>query len=122
LVPGLVSRPWIVISEWDSTKIFCYPGTPRVAAEAERERDMIRVYRALGDETRLRILREVAGGDRRIADLAHSLGLAKSTIHSHLAILRTAGLVRLSIGAEKRFELLKGRPDLNQMLDDYLGR
>jgi hypothetical protein len=28
--------------------------------------------------------------------------------------------VRLSIGAEKRFELRKGRPDLNQLLDEYL--
>jgi DNA-binding transcriptional ArsR family regulator len=122
LVPSLVSRPWIVISEWESTKIFCYPGNPGVAAGGERQREMIRIYRALGDETRLRILREVAGGDRRLADLAHSLGLAKSTIHSHLAILRAAGLVRLSIGAEKRFELRKGRPDLNQLLDEYLGR
>jgi DNA-binding transcriptional ArsR family regulator len=122
LVPSLLSRPWIVISEWDSTKIFCYPANPEAAARGERQREMIRVYRALGDETRLRILRELAGGDRRIADLAHSLGLAKSTIHSHLAILRAAGLVRLSIGAEKRFELRKGRPDLNQLLDGYLGR
>jgi len=121
LVPSLVSRPWIVICEWDSTKIFCYPGKPGVAARGEQQREMIRIYRALGDETRLRILREVAGGDRRIADLAHSLGLAKSTIHSHLAILRAAGLVRLSIGAEKRFELRKARPDLNQLLDEYLG-
>jgi DNA-binding transcriptional ArsR family regulator len=122
LVPSLVSRPWIVISEWDSTKIFCYPGNPGVAAAGERQREMIRIYRALGDETRLRILHEVARGDRRIADLAHTLALAKSTIHSHLAILRAAGLVRLNIGAEKRFELQKGRPDLNQLLDEYLSR
>jgi DNA-binding transcriptional ArsR family regulator len=122
LIPSLVSRPWIVISEWDSTKIFCYPAHPGAAGGGEQQREMIRVYRALGDETRLRILREMAGGNpRRIADLAHSLGLAKSTIHSHLATLRAAGLVRLRLGAEKRYELRKGRPDLNRLLDDYLG-
>jgi DNA-binding transcriptional ArsR family regulator len=121
LVPSVVSRPWIVISEWDSTKIFCYPANPGAAEGGEQQGEMIRLYRALGDETRLRILREMATGDRRIADLAHSLGLAKSTIHSHLAVLRAAGLVRLRLGTEKRYELRKGRPDLNRLLDEYLG-
>jgi len=80
----------------------------------------VQIYRALGDETRLRILRELVGGDCRIADLAASLGLAKSTIHSHLALLRRTGLVKLTIGADKRYGLRKGRPDLNQLLAGYL--
>jgi DNA-binding transcriptional ArsR family regulator len=122
LVPSLVNRPWIVISEWDSTKIFVYPVSPGVAGAGDPEREMVRVYRALGDDTRLRILHEMAGGDRRITDLARSLGLAKSTIHSHLVILRTAGLVRFRLGDEKRYGLRKGRPDLNQLLDEYLSR
>ena len=121
LVPTAVSRPWIVICDWDSTKFFCYPANPGSSGSADQpDPDLVLVYRALGDETRLRILRELVGADRRIADLASSLGLAKSTIHSHLTLLRRAGLVKLSIGADKRYGLRKGRPDLNRLLAGYL--
>ena len=121
LLPTAASRPWIVICEWDSTKLFCYPAIAREAAGQE-ERDLAAVYRALSDQTRLRILRELTAGDRRIADLAHQLGLAKSTIHSHLAILRSSGLVKVAIGADKLYGLRSAKPDLNELLDQYLRR
>ena len=121
LVPTVISRPWLVICDWDSTKFFCYPVNPGSSRAADQpDPDLVQIYRALGDETRLRILRELVGGDCRIADLAASLGLAKSTIHSHLALLRRTGLVKLTIGADKRYGLRKGRPDLNQLLAGYL--
>lgn len=120
LVPSLVTRPWITVTEWDSTKIFCYRANQALVAPGGPQPDMVLVYRALGDETRLRLLRELSAGDRRLADLVHSLGLAKSTIHAHLAVLRTAGLVRISLGADKRYGLRSGLPDLNGLLSGYL--
>src|SRR5205807_380958 len=79
LVPTVISRPWLVICDWDSTKFFCYPVNPGSSRAADQpDPDLVQIYRALGDETRLRILRELVGGDCRIADLAASLGLAKS--------------------------------------------
>ena len=119
LVPAASSRPWIVICEWDSTKIFCYPATTP-GPVAQEERDPAAVYRALSDETRLRILRELTAGDRGVSDLANGLGLAKSTIHSHLGILRRSGLVRLTIGADKLYGLRPAKPDLNDLLERYL--
>ncbi|HEY4845909.1 MAG TPA: ArsR family transcriptional regulator [Candidatus Dormibacteraeota bacterium] len=120
LVPSIVTRPWITISDWESTKIICYRAG--ATASGEPERDLVLMYRALGDETRLRLLRELAVGDRRLADLVQSLGLSKSTLHGHLAVLRSAGLIRLSLGAEKRYGLRPGLPDLNRLLADYIGR
>src|SRR5438105_5127998 len=120
LVPSIVTRPWITISDWDSTKIICYRAGRPVTGEPNR--DMVLVYRALGDETRLRLLRELAAGDRRLAELAQVLGLSKSTLHGHLAVLRSAGLIRLSLGAEKKYGLRPGLPDLNRILADYIGR
>ena len=120
LVPSIVTRPWITISNWDSTKIICYRAGRPVTGEPNR--DMVLVYRALGDETRLRLLRELAAGDRRLAELAQVLGLSKSTLHGHLAVLRSAGLIRLSLGAEKKYGLRPGLPDLNRILADYIGR
>jgi DNA-binding transcriptional ArsR family regulator len=123
LVPSIVTRPWITISEWDSTKIICYrAGLAGATASGEPTKDMVLVYRALGDETRLRLLRELSAGDRRLAELAPALGLSKSTLHGHLAVLRSAGLIRLSLGAEKKYGLRPGLPDLNRILAEYLGR
>lgn len=123
LVPSIVTRPWITISEWESTKIICYrAGLDGAAASGEPGRDVVAVYRALGDQTRLRLLRELATGDRRLTELAQSLGLSKSTLHAHLAVLRSAGLIRLSLGAEKKYGLRPGLPDLNRILTEYLER
>ena len=108
------------------TSAIANPGrSPSRAGSAwprESERDLVLTYRALGDETRLRLLRELAGGDRRLAELVQSLGLWKSTLHGHLAVLRSAGLIRLSLGAEKRYGLRSGLPDLNHLLAEYMGR
>jgi DNA-binding transcriptional ArsR family regulator len=123
LVPSVITRPWITISEWDSTKVICYRADRGAGtASPEPGKDMVLVYRALGDETRLRLLRELAAGDRRLAELVQALGLSKSTLHEHLAVLRTAGLIRLSLGAEKKYGLRPGLPDLNRLLADYIRR
>lgn len=122
LIPSIVTRPWITISDWESTKIICYRAGRGGATAGEPDRDLVLMYRALGDETRLRLLRELALGDRRLADLVPSLGLSKSTLHGHLAVLRSAGLIRLSLGAEKRYGLRPGLPDLNRLLADYMRR
>ncbi len=119
-MPSVISRPFITISEWDSTKVFCYRAAEPSRAGGPPGSDMVAVYRALGDDTRLRILRELASGDRRIAELANQLGLAKSTVHAHLVVLRTAGLVRVNIGTEKAYGLRDNVPDLNRLLRDYL--
>lgn len=50
-------------------------------------------FRALGDETRLRIVETLATGERCVADLMDSLGLGQSLVSHHLRTLRQAGLV-----------------------------
>jgi|SRR3954469_14500516 ArsR family transcriptional regulator len=50
-------------------------------------------FRALGDETRLRILEELIPGEQCVADLMESTGLGQSLVSHHLRTLRDAGLV-----------------------------
>jgi ArsR family transcriptional regulator len=50
-------------------------------------------FRALGDETRLRILEHLAPGERSVSDLMVLLDLGQSLMSHHLRILREAGLV-----------------------------
>jgi DNA-binding transcriptional ArsR family regulator len=56
----------------------------------------VRLYRALGDESRLRILRLLAERDRYLTELATELELSKPTVSHHLAQLRAASLVTLT--------------------------
>jgi DNA-binding transcriptional ArsR family regulator len=50
-------------------------------------------FRALGDETRLRILEELAAGEASVSDLMERIELGQSLMSHHLRILREAGLV-----------------------------
>ena len=50
-------------------------------------------FRALGDETRLRILEHLGPGERSVSDLMVLLDIGQSLMSHHLRILREAGLV-----------------------------
>ena len=50
-------------------------------------------FRALGDETRLRLLELLADGERTVGDLMEATGLGQSLVSHHLRTLRQAGLV-----------------------------
>jgi ArsR family transcriptional regulator len=55
--------------------------------------ELIRVYKALGDENRLRILASLDNEERCVCALAKRLGIPQPTLSHHLKILRDAGLV-----------------------------
>ena len=117
LVPSVLNRPWVDITEYKGTKFFLYPAS---AGTVSPDVELVEVYKALGDETRLRILRLMSEGVGSLTELAEKLGLAKSTIHGHLVILRMAGLTRSVVGGEGKGYVLNDRPDLNSLLDAYL--
>ena len=50
-------------------------------------------FRALGDETRLRLLEHLTAGERTVGDLMEATGLGQSLVSHHLRALRGAGLV-----------------------------
>jgi hypothetical protein len=118
LIPTLVHRPWTLVLDHEQTKLFFYPAQLDQELSAP-DRDLIGIYRALGDGTRLRILRRLAAGTATVGRISEELGLAKSTVHEHLLSLRTAGLVRLPKSGG--FELEPELPDLNWMLKEFLG-
>ena len=51
------------------------------------------LYRLLGDEARLRLLRVLAGERLNVTELTGVLGLAQSGVSRHLGLLKDAGLV-----------------------------
>ncbi|WP_205473127.1 helix-turn-helix transcriptional regulator [Nocardioides sp. SYSU D00038] len=69
------------------------------------------LFRALGDPSRLVILRHLALGPHRVVDLVAHLGLAQSTVSKHLAVLRECGLVESTPrGRASVFSLVPGVP------------
>lgn len=52
-----------------------------------------RLFHALSDETRLRILERLRAGERCVCELTHALDAAQSRLSFHLKVLKDAGLV-----------------------------
>jgi DNA-binding transcriptional ArsR family regulator len=122
LIPQLAVRPWVLLCEHDEARLFCYPATEESAAdETAPPPRLLRLHKALADERRLRMLKALTVSSATLQELADRFGLPKSTAHHHLAILRAAGLVRMSSELERRhsvrFEVL---PELSDLMNDYL--
>lgn len=95
LVPQYHYRPWNLYSLHGRVRLNLYPADALPTPPGEPSPDLLRLTRALADESRLRILRFLATTPRGFTDVVHDSGLAKSTVHHHLVALRAAGLVRV---------------------------
>lgn len=124
LIPSVVVRPWVIITERDGHRIFCYSvADEHLSADPEAPPSwMVQFYKALGDERRLRILGRLAEGPASLSELVGVLGLAKSTVHHHVRQLRSAGLVRVTVGDEKEYSLrVDAVPEAARLLEGFLG-
>jgi DNA-binding transcriptional ArsR family regulator len=121
LFPVYSPRPWVYMSEYKRVKIFC----PPIAADRERTpgdpAELVRIYKALGDESRLKLLKRLQEGPVSLTDAAQLVGLAKSTTHHHLAILRQAGFVLIQEGDDTYKLRPDLRPEPGALLESYLG-
>jgi ArsR family transcriptional regulator len=69
------------------------------------------LFRSLSDVARLGIVRRLARGEARVADLVSELGLAQSTVSAHVACLRDCQLVSGRPAGRQVFYSL-ARPEL----------
>lgn len=53
----------------------------------------LNLFRALGDETRLRLIERLREGEQCVCDLTDELGASQSRLSFHLKALKDAGLV-----------------------------
>ena len=91
----------------------------RARAASSREADgaapAVALFHGLSDRTRLAIVRRLAHGESRVADLVAELGLAQSTVSAHMACLRDCGLVAGRPQGRQMFYAL-ARPELLDLL------
>ncbi|MEW9096508.1 MAG: metalloregulator ArsR/SmtB family transcription factor [Clostridiaceae bacterium] len=106
LIPQYSYRPWTVEADNTDTKIFYYPVSDESIENSKDayapDFNLIQGYKALGDEMRLRIIKLLYEEDRTLQELTEKLSLAKSTVHHHLAMLRSVRLVKT---VESKYQL-----------------
>ena len=123
LVPSFVHRPLVTYYEFGEVMLILYPvADESVSADADAPPlRLVRLSKALGDDKRLRVLRALADGEKTLMELAEMFGVAKTTMHHHMIVLRSAGLVSVGVGS-KRYRLRHETvPDLGALLSGYLG-
>ena len=57
------------------------------------ERNMVAIFKALGDENRIRILKLLHSGEKCACKLLEELNISQSTLSHHMKILCDAGIV-----------------------------
>lgn len=123
LMPTMVARPWVVFASGPDFFVLGYPVADDIL-EADGDAPpqwLVKLHKALGDERRLRVLRTLADGDASLAELADTVDIAKSTLHHHLMLLRSAGLIRVLVGEDKRYSLREETlGDAASTLDHYI--
>ncbi len=122
LAPSFIERPWNTFSEYQDMKIYCYPVADESVAKdsAIPPARLVRIYKALADERRLRILKMLMTRSYSLQEIADEFGVAKTTMHHHLATLRTAGLV-LARPNESQYSLRHTMlSEVSDLLNDYL--
>jgi DNA-binding transcriptional ArsR family regulator len=126
VVPTVALRPFNTPVELGTTVILLCPVSDETFDHdpSAPPRRLVQVAAALGDELRLRVLHELGTGDATASQLAERLGVDRTSLHHHLGILRSAGLVAVTASGVQtwRYRL---RPDgvagANAALVDYLG-
>ncbi|MFI9387444.1 ArsR/SmtB family transcription factor [Kutzneria sp. NPDC052558] len=79
-----------------ATEELCCSPLTREPLTEQRSADLARVFKALGDPVRLRLLSLIAshaGGEACVCDLADAFDLTGPTISHHLKVLREAGVI-----------------------------
>lgn len=123
--PSYFCGPAVFYHFWHGTLTFCAPianATPDIQSDDPRapNEETLRFFLALGDPTRLRILRLLAEREMYLTELAERLELTKATTKHHMVKLRDAGLVTLYIRERLTYYAL--RPDVTRHAAQLLGR
>ncbi|MGH2400370.1 MAG: ArsR/SmtB family transcription factor [bacterium] len=94
LAPSYFFRPYNLISEYPGVRLYIYPVGLSTADAVAPAQELALALKALGDETRLRVLQMLAEREMYLQEIANRLGVTHVTAIHHLALLRAARLVR----------------------------
>ena len=124
LLPSFWLRPWLVVGRHADAEVL----TTVVAEEflvlppEAPSPGLLRLFKALADESRLTLLRRMSSGPISLTEATAELDVAKATAHHHISILRQAGLVTVGgAGRTSRYALRQDPPTVAaELLASYL--
>jgi Bacterial regulatory protein, arsR family len=121
LIPHVSYRPWVLEQRTSETKLFFYPVKEEYLLEpGVPGQDLVNGHKALGDETRLKLLYELVNGPLSLQDISGRFNLSKTTVHHQLSLLKAAKFVRTDKGIYSVNE--SQIHSLTEKLDQFLGR
>ncbi|MGR3764266.1 ArsR/SmtB family transcription factor [Rossellomorea sp. NS-SX7] len=121
LIPHVSYRPWVLEQRSSETKLFFYPIKEEYLFEpGVPGQDLINGHKALGDETRLKLLYELVRGPLSLQEISGRFNLSKTTVHHQLSLLKAAKFVKTEKGIYSANE--SQIHSLTSKLDQFLGR
>lgn len=109
LVTSPATAPILVVVDEVGRTVILHP--PLVDGEPDDAGARLRdLGRAVGDDTRIRILQTLRVAASSLADLCEALGSPRTTLLHHLALLRAAGLVSIEV-IDGRANVYRLRPE-----------
>lgn len=97
LVPSCYAWPHVRVNcdtPWPLGLVFPASSVVRESRPRIPPEQLVSVLRALGEDTRLRVLRLIAERPRSTQELAPLLGISEAALSKHLRVLAAAGLVQ----------------------------
>ncbi|MEV8453677.1 metalloregulator ArsR/SmtB family transcription factor [Streptomyces sp. NPDC052095] len=91
------NQEWVVLGQDEGTgSEGCCPTLLTAPMDEDRAAELSKVFKALGDPVRLRLLSMIAsraGGEICVCDLTPAFELSQPTVSHHLKLLKQAGLI-----------------------------
>jgi len=97
LTPSAIVTPAWALADYGPTLVIAYPAPVDAEGTQDPGARLVLLAKAIGDDLRLRALRELRDGPMTATELARRLGIPRTTIHHHLQILTNAGFVRMPV-------------------------
>jgi DNA-binding transcriptional ArsR family regulator len=126
LCPSVYSWPHVFVNceaPYPLFLVYPAPAVQRTATPRVPPDELLRIFRVLGDDTRMRALQLIAARPRSTQELAPLVGVSQAALSKHLRMLTEAGIVvSRRDGYYVLYELVpEPLENLNPKLLDFLG-
>jgi DNA-binding transcriptional ArsR family regulator len=89
--------PIIIVVDGPTETVIVHPPPADRQRGLDGTQRLLELGRALGDKSRMELLTMLQGGERTAVELARQMRAPRTTLLHHLAILRAAGLVHVTV-------------------------
>jgi DNA-binding transcriptional ArsR family regulator len=124
MTPTYHTNPLITTRKFKNMAHVLYPIDMPEIDPNQPSKKLVRLTKALADEIRLRIIKLLVDGPKTFTEILQHFSVSKSTVHHHVMLLRTAGLISSYHTNECCTETFIYRPmGMNELTDhfqDYL--